>query len=79
VLSILRLSQAGYRKMAQNLGWALGYNVLALPIAAGVAAPIGLTIPPGLAAILMSVSTIIVVLNAQLLRGLELRPAHVAG
>jgi P-type Cu2+ transporter len=74
VLSVLRLSQAGYRKMLQNLGWALGYNAIALPIAAGVAAPIGLTIPPGLAAILMSVSTVVVVLNAQLLRGLELRP-----
>jgi Cu2+-exporting ATPase len=79
VLSVLRLSQASYRKMGQNLSWALGYNAVALPVAAGVAAPIGLTIPPGLAAILMSVSTIIVVLNAQLLRGLELRPWHVTG
>ena len=78
VLSVLRLSQAGYRKMAQNLAWAVGYNAVALPVAAGVAAPIGLTIPPGLAAILMSVSTIIVVLNAQLLRGLDLRPSHAA-
>jgi Cu2+-exporting ATPase len=75
VLSVLRLSRAGYRKMLQNLGWAVGYNALALPVAAGVAAPIGLTIPPGLAAILMSVSTVIVVLNAQLLRGLDLRPS----
>jgi P-type Cu2+ transporter len=75
VLSVLRLSRAGYRKMVQNLGWALGYNVIALPIAAGVAAPIGLTIPPGLAAILMSVSTVVVVLNAQLLRRLDLRPS----
>ena len=78
VLSVLRLSQAGYRKMAQNLGWAVGYNALALPVAAGVAAPIGLTIPPGLAAILMSVSTVVVVLNAQLLRSLDLRPERVA-
>jgi Cu2+-exporting ATPase len=76
VLSVLRLSQAGYRKMAQNLAWAIGYNAVALPVAAGVAAPIGLTIAPGLAAILMSVSTIVVVLNAQLLRGLDLRPSH---
>ena len=75
VLSALRLSRSGYRKMRQNLGWAVGYNAVALPIAAGVAAPIGLTIPPGLAAILMSVSTVVVVLNAQLLRGLDLRPA----
>lgn len=64
--------------MAQNLGWALGYNAVALPVAAGVAAPIGLTIPPGLAAILTSVSTIIVVLNTQLLRGLKLRPSQAA-
>jgi Cu2+-exporting ATPase len=77
VLSVLRLSRAGYRKMLQNLGWALGYNVVALPIAAGVAAPIGLTIAPGLAAILMSVSTVVVVLNAQMLRGLDLRPWRV--
>ena len=78
VLSVLRLSQAGYRKMEQNLAWAVGYNALALPVAAGVAAPIGLTIAPGLAAILMSVSTVVVVLNAQLLRGLDLRPSHAA-
>jgi Cu2+-exporting ATPase len=73
VLSVLRLSRAGYRKMLQNLGWAVGYNAVALPVAAGVAAPIGLTIPPGLAAILMSVSTVVVVLNAQLLRRVDLR------
>jgi Cu2+-exporting ATPase len=78
VLSVLRLSQAGYRKMAQNLAWAVGYNAVALPVAAGVAAPIALRIPPGLAAILMSVSTVVVVLNAQLLRGLDLRPWHAA-
>jgi Cu2+-exporting ATPase len=78
VLSVLRLSQAGYRKMVQNLAWAVGYNAVALPVAAGVGAPIGLTIPPGLAAILMSVSTVVVVLNAQLLRGLDLRPWHTA-
>jgi P-type Cu2+ transporter len=59
--------------MLQNVAWAVGYNAVALPIAAGVAAPIGLTIPPGLAAILMSVSTVVVVLNAQLLRRLNLR------
>jgi Cu2+-exporting ATPase len=59
--------------MLQNLGWAVGYNAVALPVAAGVAAPIGLTIPPGLAAILMSVSTVVVVLNAQLLRRVDLR------
>lgn len=74
VLSALRLSRAGYRKMLQNLAWALGYNIVALPIAAGVAAPIGLSIPPGAAAILMSISTVVVVLNAELLRRLDLRP-----
>jgi Cu2+-exporting ATPase len=78
VLSVLRLSQAGYRKMLQNLGWAVGYNAVALPLGAGVAAPIGLTIPPGLAAILMSVSTVAVVLNAQVLRRLDLRPSRAA-
>jgi Cu2+-exporting ATPase len=74
VLSVLRLSRVGYRKMLQNLVWAVGYNAVALPIAAGVAAPTGLTIPPGLAAILMSVSTVVVALNAQWLRRLDLRP-----
>jgi Cu2+-exporting ATPase len=78
VLWVLRLSRAGYRKMLQNLGWAVGYNAVALPIAAGVAAPIGLMIPPGLAAILMSVSTVVVVLNAQVLRRLDLRPSELA-
>jgi Cu2+-exporting ATPase len=77
VVSILRLSRAGYRKMLQNLVWAVGYNAVALPIAAGVAAPIGLTIAPGLAAILMSVSTVVVALNAQGLRRLDLRPPGV--
>jgi Cu2+-exporting ATPase len=67
MLSVLRLSRAGYRKMLRNLGWALGYNAIALPVAAGVAAPIGLTIPPRASpAIFMSISTVAVVLNAQL-------------
>jgi Cu2+-exporting ATPase len=78
VVSVLRLSPAGYRKMLQNLAWAVGYNAVALPIAAGLAAPIGLTIAPGLAAILMSVSTVVVALNAQGLRRLDLRPPGVA-
>jgi Cu2+-exporting ATPase len=78
VVSVLRLSRAGYRKMLQNLAWAVGYNAVALPIAAGAAAPIGVTIPPGLAAILMSVSTVVVALNAQWLRRLDLRPPGVA-
>lgn len=72
VLSILRLSKAGYRKMVQNLGWAAGYNVVALPLAAGVLAPVGITLAPAVGAILMSLSTVIVALNAQLLRRTEL-------
>ena len=61
--------------MKQNLGWAVGYNVLAIPLAAGVLAPWGITLPPAVGALLMSVSTIVVALNAQLLRRLDLRPA----
>lgn len=59
--------------MLQNLGWAAGYNVLAIPLAAGVAAPIGITLPPAVGALLMSFSTIVVALNAQLLWRLDLR------
>jgi Cu2+-exporting ATPase len=65
---ILRLSAATYRKMIQNLWWAAGYNVVALPLAAGVAQPWGIVLPPAVGAILMSFSTIIVAINAQLLR-----------
>ena len=79
VLSVLRLSRARLSKDAfRTSAGRVGYNAVALPVAAGVAAPIGLTIPPGLAAILMSVSTVVVVLNAQLLRGLDLRPWRTA-
>jgi Cu2+-exporting ATPase len=67
------LSRASYRKMLQNLGWAAGYNVLAIPLAAGVLAPWGVTLPPVVGALLMSVSTIVVALNAQVLRRLDLR------
>jgi Cu2+-exporting ATPase len=74
VVSVIELSRASYRKMLQNLGWAVGYNVLAIPLAAGVLSPWGITLPPAVGALLMSVSTIIVALNAQLLRGLDLRP-----
>lgn len=70
---VIRLSRASYRKMVQNLGWAAGYNVVAIPLAAGVLAPVGLVLPPAIGAVLMSVSTIVVALNAQLLRGLSLR------
>jgi Cu2+-exporting ATPase len=74
VLGALRLSQASYRKMLQNLGWATGYNLVAVPLAAGVLAWAGFTLAPAVGAILMSASTIVVALNAQLLRRLDLRP-----
>jgi Cu2+-exporting ATPase len=73
VVKIIALSRASYRKMIQNLWWAAGYNIVALPLAAGVLAPWNILISPAVGALLMSVSTIIVALNAQLLRrdGLE--------
>jgi P-type Cu2+ transporter len=73
VLAVLKLSQASYRKMLQNLAWATGYNLLAVPVAAGALAWAGVTLAPAVGAILMSLSTIVVALNAQLLRGLDLR------
>lgn len=69
---LARLSTASYAKMRQNLVWAAGYNILAVPLAAGVAAPWGFVLPPAVGAVLMSLSTIIVALNAQLLRRVEL-------
>lgn len=78
VLSMIELSHASYRKMVQNLVWATGYNIVAVPLASGVLAPIGVLLPPAAAAILMSLSTIIVALNAQLLRRIDLDPAHLA-
>jgi P-type Cu2+ transporter len=74
VVGIVELSRGSYRKMLQNLGWAVGYNVVAIPLAAGVLAPWGITLPPAAGALLMSLSTIVVALNAQLLRRLDLRP-----
>jgi Cu2+-exporting ATPase len=65
---IIALSRASYRKMIQNLWWAAGYNIVAIPLAAGVLAGQGILLPPALAAVLMSASTVIVALNAQLLR-----------
>ncbi len=73
VVSVIRLSQATYRKMLQNLAWATGYNLVAIPLAAGVLAPVGITLSPAVGAILMSLSTIVVALNAQLLRRVDLR------
>ncbi|HEY5886323.1 MAG TPA: copper-translocating P-type ATPase [Acidimicrobiales bacterium] len=72
VVGVVRLSQAVHRKSLQNLGWAAGYNLLAIPVAAGALAWAGVSLTPAVGAILMSVSTIVVALNAQLLRGLDL-------
>lgn len=74
VLSVLLLSRAAYRKMKQNLWWAAGYNLVSVPLAAGVLAPVGFVMPMSVGAILMSASTVVVALNAQLLRRLDLRP-----
>ena len=75
VLSVIQLSRAAYRKMKQNLWWAAGYNVLSVPLAAGVLAPVGFVMPMSVGAILMSISTVVVALNAQLLRRIDLAPA----
>ena len=73
VIGVRTLSEAAYRKMIQNLVWAAGYNVLAIPAAAGALLWAGFVLPPAAAAILMSASTVIVAANAQLLRNIELR------
>jgi Cu2+-exporting ATPase len=65
---LIALSRASYRKMVQNLWWAAGYNIVALPLAAGVLAPVGFVLYPAVGAVLMSLSTVIVALNAPLLR-----------
>ena len=77
VLSMVDLSRASYAKMWQNLVWATGYNVLAVPLAAGVLAFAGVSLSPAAGAVLMSASTIVVALNAQLLRRVKLSPAQV--
>ncbi|MGC1214817.1 MAG: copper-translocating P-type ATPase [Micromonospora sp.] len=74
VASSIRLSKASYRKMIQNLVWAAGYNVIAIPAAAGVFAWAGFALSPAAAAVLMSASTIVVALNAQTLRRVQLTP-----
>ncbi|HEX9738238.1 MAG TPA: heavy metal translocating P-type ATPase [Candidatus Limnocylindria bacterium] len=76
VVGAIELSRASYRKMIQNLVWATAYNVLAIPLAAGILAPIGIILPMSVGALAMSLSTVIVAVNAQLLRGLRLRPAE---
>lgn len=72
VVKIFELSRATYRKMIQNLIWATGYNVVALPLAAGILAPIGFILSPAVGAALMSLSTVVVAINAQFLRRTEL-------
>jgi Cu2+-exporting ATPase len=72
VAKLIALSRASWRKMIQNLWWAVGYNVVAIPLAAGVLAPVGIVLTPAVGAILMSLSTVIVALNAQLLRRVTL-------
>lgn len=74
VLSVIELSRAAYRKMKQNLWWAAGYNLISVPLAAGVLARVGFVLPMSVGAILMSLSTIVVALNAQLLRRIDLSP-----
>ncbi|WEK59733.1 MAG: heavy metal translocating P-type ATPase [Candidatus Microbacterium colombiense] len=78
VLSVIELSRASYRKMAQNLWWAAGYNLLSVPLAAGVLAPWGFILPMSVGAILMSLSTIVVAVNAQLLRRVDLSADRLA-
>ena len=78
VTGVIELSTASYRKMVQNLVWATGYNLLAIPVAAGALAFAGVTLPPAAAAVAMSASTIVVAANAQLLRRLDLRPEPLA-
>ena len=77
VLSMLDLSRASYRKMWQNLIRATGYNIISVPLAAGVLAFAGVVLSPAAGAVLLSASTIVVALNAQLLRRLKLNPAQV--
>ena len=78
VLSVIDLSRSAYRKMKQNLWWAAGYNLISVPLAAGVLAPIGFVLPMSVGAVLMSLSTVVVALNAQLLRKLDLDPNQAA-
>jgi Cu2+-exporting ATPase len=72
VASVIRLSRASYRKMQQNLAWAAGYNIVAIPLASGAFSWAGITLAPAVGAVLMSVSTIVVAANAQLLRRVRL-------
>ncbi len=75
IVKIIRLSRATYRKMIQNLIWATGYNVVAIPLAMGILAPFGITLDPAIGAVFMAISTVVVSINAQLMRGLDLSRA----
>jgi Cu2+-exporting ATPase len=76
VLSVITLAKATYRKSLQNLTWAAGYNIVAIPLAAGALQWAGISMPPAMGAVLMSISTIVVAFNAQLLRGVQLRTPY---
>jgi Cu2+-exporting ATPase len=76
VIKVIHLSKATYRKMVQNLAWATGYNVVAIPLAAGVLYGSGIVLSPAVGAVLMSLSTVIVAANAQLLRRTHYHPGH---
>ncbi|WP_255152590.1 heavy metal translocating P-type ATPase [Halorarius halobius] len=79
VVRLVKLSAASYRKMQENIVWAAGYNVFAIPLAAGVLAPVGILLSPAVGALLMSLSTVIVAINAQLLRRVDLSLPNVPG
>jgi len=79
VVRLVKLSKASYRKMQENIVWAAGYNVFAIPLAAGVLAPIGILLSPAVGALLMSLSTVIVAINAQLLRRVDLSVTSLPG
>ncbi len=76
IVKIIRLSRATYRKMIQNLIWATGYNVVAIPLAMGILAPFGITLDPAIGAVFMAISTVVVSINAQLMRGLDLNKEY---
>ncbi|WP_436909827.1 copper-translocating P-type ATPase [Halosimplex marinum] len=79
VVRLVKLSKASYRKMQENIVWAAGYNVFAIPLAAGVLAPVGVLLSPAIGALLMSLSTVIVAINAQLLRRTDLSVPGLSG
>ncbi len=79
VVRLITLSRKSYRKMQENLVWAAGYNIIAIPLAAGVLAPIGILLSPAIGAVLMSLSTVIVAINAQFLRRADLSLPSLSG